>query len=84
MVLILTLATPVYADDFQDAIDAYEREDYELALQKFKPLAEQEYANAQLWVGLMYGRGAWCGGGLCDSYEVDPESRSKGVCESPV
>jgi len=48
---------PVYADDFQDGIDAYKRKDYKTALEKLKPLAEQGNAIAQHRLGIMYERG---------------------------
>ena len=47
--LLLTLTvTPVYADDWQDALDAFDIKDYKTALKKLKPLAEQENVRAQL------------------------------------
>ena len=56
LALALTFA-PVYADDFQDGLDAYDRGDYKTALEKFKPLAEQGNANAQYSLGVMFGNG---------------------------
>jgi len=43
--------------DFQAAEDAYNRGDYETALKKFLPLAEQGLAAAQHYMGVMYGEG---------------------------
>ena len=45
--LLLFLSSPVYADDFQDGMDAYGRKDYKTAFEKLKPLAEQGDAEAQ-------------------------------------
>jgi len=56
LVLIL-IAAPVNADDFQDAVDAYKLEDYKTAFEKFKPLAEQGHADAQYNLAVMYGDG---------------------------
>ena len=46
LVLLLIIA-PVYADDWQDAVDAFERNDYKTAFEKLKPLAEQGNEGAQ-------------------------------------
>jgi len=48
--LVFMLATPVLAG-FQEGVDAYERGDYETALKKFLPLAEQGHAGAQNHLG---------------------------------
>ena len=47
----------VFADDFQDAVDAYKRKDYKTAYKLFLPLAEQGDADAQYMLGFMYLRG---------------------------
>ena len=44
-------------DDFENAADAFEREDYETAYKLILPLAEQGDAYAQFNLGLMYGNG---------------------------
>jgi len=44
----------VYGDDFQDAWDAYTKEDFKTAYKLFLPLAEQGNAVAQLNLGAMY------------------------------
>jgi TPR repeat protein len=41
-------------DDFQDATDAYNRQDYETAYKLILPLAEQGDADAQFNLALMY------------------------------
>ncbi len=41
-------------NDFQNAADAYNRQDYETAYKLYLPLAEQGYADAQFNLGLMY------------------------------
>lgn len=56
LVLIL-IAAPVNADDFQDAVDAYKQEDYKTAFEKFKPLAELGHADSQYNLGALYGDG---------------------------
>ena len=59
---LLTLAvTLVYADDFQDGLDAYEKNDYKTAIEKFKPLAKQGYAKAQYYLSGMYRSGLGVG-----------------------
>ena len=49
----------VFADDFQDAVDAYKRKDYKTAYKLFLPLAEQgnAFAQAQFNLGAMYFKG---------------------------
>ena len=56
--LLLTLTvTPVYADDFQDGLDAYNRGDYKEAVKWYRLAAEQGDAFAQNNLGLMYDEG---------------------------
>jgi len=55
--LLLFLSSPVYADDYQDGVDAYHRKDYKTAFEKFKPLAEQGHEKAQLYLRVMHGKG---------------------------
>ena len=55
--LLFPVSTPVYADDFQDGFDAYNRKDYKVAFEKWMPLAEQGDAYAQSNLGLMYAYG---------------------------
>ncbi len=43
--------------DFQAGLAAYNRGDYETALQEWRPLAEQGHANAQSNLGRMYRKG---------------------------
>jgi len=60
LILVLSLiVAPVYADDYQEGLDAYNRKDYKTAFEMLKPLAEQGNAMAQSRLGLMYqtGRG---------------------------
>ncbi len=54
--LVFMLAVPG-CTDFQAAEDAYNRGDYEAALKKFLPLANQGDAAAQHYLGVMYGEG---------------------------
>jgi len=54
--LVFILAVPG-CTDFQAAEDAYNRGDYETALKKCLPLAEQGLAAAQHYLGVMYGEG---------------------------
>ena len=43
--------------DFQKGNEAFKKKDYETALREWRPLAEQGHAEAQYWLGVMYGRG---------------------------
>ena len=47
----------VFADDFQDGVDAYKRKDYKTAYKLWLPLAEQGNAKAQYNLGVMYAKG---------------------------
>ena len=51
----------VYADDYQDEIDAIELEDYKTGFEKFKLLAEQGFAGAQADLSAIHSTG-WAGG----------------------
>mgnify|MGYP001184219924 CR=1 FL=1 len=46
-----------FIDDFDHALDFYERDDYKVAYRLFLPLAEQGHATAQYNLGLMYADG---------------------------
>ena len=58
IILSLILVVPaVYADDYQDGVDAFDKKDFKAALKKLKPLAEKGHAKAQKKLGEMYGNG---------------------------
>jgi len=46
-----------FIDDFEHALDAYERKDYKAAFKLWFPIAEQGYADAQNFLGIMYSTG---------------------------
>ena len=52
--LILALATPVAAQDFDAGEKAYERGDFAMALRELRPLAEQGNVHAQYTLALIY------------------------------
>ena len=47
----------VFGDDFQDGVDAYQKQDYKTAYKFWLPLAEQGNATAQNNLGWMYSHG---------------------------
>ena len=47
----------VFADDFQDGVDAFKRKDYETAYQLWLPFAEQGVASVQSNLGAMHEEG---------------------------
>jgi TPR repeat protein len=49
--------TPVWGDDSQAGLDAYNSADYETALAEWQPLAEAGDAGSQFGLGQMYGNG---------------------------
>jgi TPR repeat protein len=51
------LSGAAYAQDFQKGFAAYQAGDYATALQEWRPLAEQGYAEAQFNLGVMYDTG---------------------------
>ena len=57
--LLLYWVSPLIAeiDDYQRAIDAYNRKDYKISYKLMLPLAEKGFAQAQYSLGLMYGKG---------------------------
>ena len=54
LLMLFFMSSSVYADEFQDAVGAYDRSDFKIAFEKFKPLATQGNSAAQYNLGLMY------------------------------
>ncbi len=52
--LLLSISCNVFAQSFDDGLDAYDRGDYEIAFSIWLPLAEQGDAGAQQWIGYLY------------------------------
>ena len=52
--LFFSSFSAVFADDYRDGFDAYERKDYETAYKLWLPLAGKGDARAQTALGLMY------------------------------
>ena len=80
-VLSLTVA-PVYADDFQDGVDAYKRKDYKMAFEKFKPLAEQGNAKTQNYLGVMYASGRGVTHNYIEAFKWLRPSAEQGYAEA--
>ena len=57
LLFLFTVTVSSCSSDYQDGVDAYNRKDYQTALNKWQPLAEQGDAKAQYKLGLMYGDG---------------------------
>jgi Sel1 repeat len=57
IILVLILAAPVAADQFEDAVTAYGEGDYATALRLFRPLGDQGNSRAQNNLGIMYDNG---------------------------
>ena len=55
--LSIPFVHPVFGGQYEEAVDAYEREDYKTAYRLFKPLAEQGDTQAQNTIGAMYDKG---------------------------
>ena len=55
--IVCLLTVGLVSADYQAGVDAYERGDYEIALQKFQPLAEAGNPKAQFHLGQMYAKG---------------------------
>ena len=55
--MVLAVAGGAVAGPFEDAMAAYEADDYATALQLFRPLAAQGDVKAQYLLGIMYLRG---------------------------
>jgi TPR repeat protein len=51
------ISTPVWAG-YEEGKAAFDKGDYESALEQFEPLAESENANAQYYLGILY-RNGW-------------------------
>ena len=57
LAFVMTLSSPVVAQDFQKGLAAYNAGDYATALQEWTPLAEAGDAFAEYNVGIMYYHG---------------------------
>jgi len=53
-VLVLLFSTPSFANDFQEGLDAIHGTNYNKALEKLRPLAEQGHVAAQYNLGVMH------------------------------
>ena len=54
---VIMLAVPIFAQDFQKGLEAYQNKDFATALKEWKPLAEGGDSAAQYNLGLMYKNG---------------------------
>ena len=54
LALLMTISSPVAAQDYEKGSAAYEAGDYATALQEWMPLAEAGDANAQFRLGFMH------------------------------
>ena len=57
LAFLMTLSSPVAAQDFQKGLAAYSAGDYATALQEWTPLAEAGDADARYNLGVMYDNG---------------------------
>jgi len=59
LILLMGIVCPAFvcADEFEDAVEAVNRRDYETAYKMIVPLAEKGQAAAQLVLGMMYFKG---------------------------
>ena len=57
LAFLMTLYSPVAAQDFQKGLAAAQAGDFATALQEWKPLAEAGNADAQYNLGIMYNNG---------------------------
>ena len=55
--ILIMLAAPISAQDFQKGLEAYRNGDYATALMEWKPLAERGNSRAQFNLGVMYDDG---------------------------
>jgi TPR repeat protein len=53
----LSLAAPVAAGPFEDAVTAVRQNDYDTAVRLFRPLAEHGDTRAEILLGFWYGKG---------------------------
>ena len=57
LIVPILIWSSVAAADFRAGVEAYERGDYATAYKEWLPLAEQGYAGAQFFLGVMYADG---------------------------
>ena len=54
LIIFILAVAPVYADDLQEGLAAYQRQDYKAAIENFIPLAEKGNHKAQFFLGVLY------------------------------
>ena len=57
LAVLMTLSSPVAAQDFQKGLAAFNAGDFAAALREWTPLAEQGLTAAQYNLGIMYANG---------------------------
>ena len=57
LLLVITLSSTAFGDDFIDGLAAYKKGDYKTAVKLWKPLAEKGDVRAQAVLGAMYDNG---------------------------
>ena len=57
LTFLLLFSGSVFADDFDDGVDAFKRKDYETAYKLWLPFAEQGFASVQSNLGAMHEEG---------------------------
>ena len=57
LAVVLVMLVGLARAGFDEGVGAYNRGDYESALNEFRPLAEQGHADAQFNLGVMYRKG---------------------------
>ena len=81
IILSLILVVPVvYADDYQDGVDAFDKKDFNAAFKKLKPLAEKGHAKSQTNLGILY----YNGKGVLKDYKKAVEWLTKAAEQGEV
>lgn len=57
LVIVLTAARSLYAQDLKEGLAAYKRGDYATAIEQWRPLAENGHSGAQYNLGFNYVQG---------------------------
>ena len=77
--LLISLAVPVWSQDYDKGLEAFQAGDFDTALNEWRQLAEQGHARAQYELGNMYEYGRGVGQNDADAVKWYTKSASQGL-----
>ena len=77
-IILLTLSSSVFADDFSSAFEAYKAKDYQKSIAILQPLADSGNVNALSLLGRIYSRGEGVPKDIAKGLKILNEAKDKG------